>query len=276
MTDRYVVAGNPVAHSRSPEIHAAFARQTAQDLEYGTLLIEIGCFADQATRFFVEGGKGMNVTLPFKVDAYELAPSLSRTARQAGAVNTLMLRADGRLHGDNTDGIGMVRDLRDNLGWTLAGRSVLLLGAGGAVRGVLGPLLAEHPRAVIIANRTPARAEQLARAFGKLGTLAASDFDSLKGPFDLVINGTSASLRGAVPALPVHAVGPRTACYDMAYGDEPTAFLRWAASAGVGACADGLGMLVEQAAESFLLWRGVRPLTAPVIAGLRAAMSQLL
>jgi shikimate dehydrogenase len=276
MTDRYVVAGNPVAHSRSPEIHAAFARQTAQDLEYGTLLIEIGCFADQATRFFVEGGKGMNVTLPFKVDAYELAASLSRTARQAGAVNTLMLRADGRLHGDNTDGIGMVRDLRDNLGWTLAGRSVLLLGAGGAVRGVLGPLLAEHPRAVIIANRTPARAEQLARAFGKLGMLAASDFDSLKGPFDLVINGTSASLRGAVPALPVHAVGPRTACYDMAYGDEPTAFLRWAASAGVGACADGLGMLVEQAAESFLLWRGVRPLTAPVIAGLRAAMSQLL
>jgi shikimate dehydrogenase len=275
VTDRYVVAGNPVAHSRSPEIHAAFARQTAQDLEYGTLLIEIGCFADQAMRFFAEGGKGMNVTLPFKVDAYELAASLSRTARQAGAVNTLMLRADGRLHGDNTDGTGMVRDLRDNLGWTLAGRSVLLLGAGGAVRGVLGPLLAERPRAVVIANRTPARAEQLARAFGKLGTLDASDFDSLKGPFDLVINGTSASLHGAVPALPVHAVGPRTACYDMAYGDEPTAFLRWAASAGVGARADGLGMLVEQAAESFLLWRGVRPLTAPVIAGLRAAMSQL-
>jgi len=269
MTDRYVVAGNPVAHSRSPLIHARFAAQTGQDMEYRRLLVPLGGFAASAREFFAAGGKGMNVTVPFKLDAFALADRLSRRAEQAGAVNTLWLADDGQLHGDNTDGAGLVRDLLHNLGWTIGGARLLLLGAGGAARGVLGPLLAQAPAELVIANRTADRALALAERFAAVGPVRGCGFDALRGHFDLVINGTSASLQGDVPPLADELLA-RAACYDMAYASGPTAFLARAAAAGTARRADGLGMLVEQAAESFYIWRGVRPETGALIEELRA------
>ena len=271
MTDRYALFGNPVAHSPSPGVHAAFAAQTGQDLRYDRQLVPLGEFARAAADFFAGGGRGGNVTVPFKEDAFRFAHRLSARARRAGAVNTLALEDDGKVLGDNTDGVGLVRDLTVNLGWVIADRRVLVLGAGGAARGVLAPLLAAQPAQLLIANRTPDKAEHLAQEFADLGPISGGGFADLAGvePFGLVINATSASLAGALPPLPEHLLVPGANAYDMMYGAEPTLFLNWAQRYGAVAVADGLGMLVEQAAEAFFIWRGVRPETRPVIAQVR-------
>jgi shikimate dehydrogenase len=271
MTDRYAVIGNPISHSKSPIIHAAFARQTGQDLTYEAILGPLDGFAERVRQFMREGGKGMNVTVPFKIQAFELADRLTERARLAQAVNTLKFDADGTMLGDNTDGVGMVRDIRDVLDAPIAGRRVLLLGAGGAARGVLLPLLDEKPACLVIANRTPEKAQQLAAQFAGCGELGVARFDDLGGQgFDIVINATSASLGGDGLVLPAGAYNPGALAYDMVYGDQPTPFMRRALEQGVARASDGLGMLVGQAAESFYLWRGVRPDTAPVITLLRA------
>jgi shikimate dehydrogenase len=271
MTDRYVVAGNPVAHSKSPLIHARFAAQTGQDMEYRRLLVQPGCFAEAARRFFEGGGRGMNVTVPFKEDAARFADELAPRAARAGAVNTLV-PVGNRILGDNTDGTGLLRDLQHNLGWPVRDQRVLLVGAGGAARGALGPLLAARPAALFIVNRTSSRARALASDFAADGPVTGGGFESLAGSFDLLVNASSAGLHGEAGALPPGTVAPGARCYDMVYGDAPTPFLRWARDAGAAAIADGLGMLVEQAAEAFYLWRGVRPDTAPVIAQLRGGI----
>ncbi|WP_263216565.1 shikimate dehydrogenase [Pseudomonas atacamensis] len=271
--DRYVVFGNPIGHSKSPMIHQLFAEQTGQRLDYSTLLAPLDDFAGCATAFFREG-RGANVTVPFKEDAYRLANSLTARAQRAGAVNTLSKLEDGSLLGDNTDGAGLVRDLTVNAGFSLTGKRILLLGAGGAVRGALEPLLAEKPASVIIANRTVDKAELLAKLFGDLGPVSASGFDWLREPVDVIINATSASLTGDVPPIAPSLIEPgQTLCYDMMYAKEPTAFCRWATEHGAALAMDGLGMLAEQAAEAFWLWRGVRPDTAPVLAELRRQLA---
>lgn len=271
--DRYVVFGNPVGHSRSPQIHAAFAAQTQQQLSYRAQQVELGRFEEAAREFFAGGGKGCNVTVPFKLDAFAFAQELSGRARRAGAVNTLALQSDGTVYGDNTDGVGLVRDMTENLGWQLAERRLLILGAGGAVRGILEPLLRHQPDLVVIANRTVEKAQQLARAFGDLGEVRACRFEGLAGnQFDLIINATSASLAGELPPLPGDLLNDGCCCYDLMYGAQPTPFMVWAASEMAWAVADGLGMLVEQAAEAFCIWRGVRPATRPVIEMLRAGL----
>jgi shikimate dehydrogenase len=275
MTDRYAVIGNPVAHSRSPLIHAAFARQTGEAIEYGTLLAPRDGFTQTVAEFRAAGGKGLNVTVPFKFDALAFAEALTARARSAGAVNTLKF-GDGKVLGDNTDGVGLVHDIRDNLRCRIAGRRVLLMGAGGAAHGVVHPLVAERPAVLTIANRTAARADALAGEL-RAGTpeseivITGGGYDTLAGEFDIVINATAASLEGDVPPLPERIFAPGALAYDMMYGREPTPFLRLAAQRGVDNLADGVGMLVEQAAESFFVWRGVRPQTAPVIATLRKA-----
>jgi shikimate dehydrogenase len=272
MTERYAVMGNPIAHSKSPAIHALFARQTGQDLAYGAILVERGAFRAAVEAFCEAGGKGLNVTVPFKQEAWELAGELSRRAERAGAVNTLAIHADGSLYGDNTDGVGLVRDLRANHGADIEGWRVLVLGAGGAVRGVLGPLLAEGPAEVVIANRTPDKAAFIAEQFSDLGRVYGGGYEALgKERFDLIVNATAASLTGELPPLPATALARGGWCYDLMYGEEPTPFLRWALAHHASRALDGLGMLVEQAAESFLLWRGVHPDTRAVIAALRAA-----
>ena len=271
--DRYVVFGNPIGHSKSPMIHKLFAEQTGQSLDYSTLLAPLDDFVGCATAFFQEG-RGANVTVPFKEDAYRLANSLTARAQRAGAVNTLSKLADGSLQGDNTDGAGLVRDLTVNAVFSLTGKRILLLGAGGAVRGALEPLLAEKPASVIIANRTVDKAELLAELFCDLGPVSASGFDWLQEPVDVIINATSASLTGEVPPISPSLIEPgKTLCYDMMYSKEPTAFCRWASEQGAAVSMDGLGMLAEQAAEAFYLWRGVRPDTAPVLAELRRQLA---
>ena len=271
--DLYVVMGNPIAHSQSPAIHAWFAEQTGQRIVYERRLVPVGEFEAALAVLIAEGARGANVTLPFKQDAWRAAGERSEAAERAGAVNTLTFEASGRIRGDNTDGVGLVRDLTDNLGLALSGRRILMLGAGGAARGVLQPLLALHPSELVIANRTPARAQQLAAAFADLGPVAGCGFEAMPAyAFDLVLNATSASLDGVLPPLRASQVGADSACYDMAYGAEPTPFVRWAREAGAGLASDGLGMLVEQAAESFHLWRGLRPRTAPVMEALRLAL----
>jgi len=270
MTDKYAVIGNPIEHSKSPLIHAEFARQTGQDMEYGRLLGTPDDFAGDARRFFGDGGRGMNVTVPFKEQAWKIADERSPGAEIAGAVNTLILLQDDRLRGDNTDGVGLVRDLTENHGFEMIGKRVLLLGAGGASRGVLRPMLEAGLGGLVIANRTAAKARDLATAVAALGPVVGCGLDALKGQnFDLVINGTSAGLDGAVPAIPDDCLAPGGWTYDMLYGDMPTPFRRWGDEHGAACSLDGLGMLVEQAAESFFLWRGVRPRTAPVVALLR-------
>lgn len=268
--DRYAVFGNPIAHSKSPHIHRLFAAQTGQDMVYDALLVPLDSFARAVADFQAQGGRGANVTVPFKQAAWALAEECSPRAQRAGAVNTLVLRDDGSRYGDTTDGVGLVRDLCSNHGMDLTGRRVLLLGAGGAARGVLEPLLAERPQQLVIANRTVAKAQDLVRSFADLGTLQASSFDALAGAsFDVIINATAAGLQGEVAPLPAGVIMPGGCAYDMMYGDTPTDFVRWAQQHGAAQAHDGLGMLVEQAAESFYLWRGVRPETAPVIAQLR-------
>jgi shikimate dehydrogenase len=264
MTDRYAVFGHPIAHSKSPLIHAAFARQTGQDMTYEAILAPLDGFADSVTAFVAAGGRGANVTVPFKEAAFKMAQRLCPRAERAGAVNTLSFTADGIL-GDNTDGAGLVADLTRNLKRTLAGQRILLLGAGGAARGVIEPLLDQQPATLVIANRTLSRAEELAKLFGH--GIRASTFEAADTPFDIVINATAASLAGELPPLSPRIFGADTLAYDMMYGRD-TPFLDFARAHGA-ATADGLGMLVEQAAEAFYLWRGVRPDTTPVIASLR-------
>lgn len=270
MTDRYAVMGNPVAHSKSPRIHTLFARQTGQDIEYSAILVEPGGLANAVWEFCNDGGRGLNITVPFKEDAWELATHRSERAELAGAVNTLVLDASGRHFGDNTDGVGLVRDLTLNHGCALTGRRVLLVGAGGAAQGVMEPLLNERPALLVVANRTPDKAVALARRFCGLGRVEGCGLDGPDGQsFDVIINATAASLSDTVPALPVSVVSGETWCYDMMYADEPTAFVRWGTEHGAARSVDGLGMLVEQAAESFYLWREMYPDTGPVIAALR-------
>lgn len=266
--DRYVVIGNPVAHSLSPEIHALFARATGEWVAYERLLVEPGDFARAARAFFASGGKGANVTLPFKVDAFAFADERTPRAEAAGAVNTLALRG-GRILGDNTDGAGLVRDLVSNLGLAPAGMRMLLLGAGGAARGVMGPLLALSPAALVVANRTAARAADLERRFRDAGPVQAVGVETMGEGYDLVVNATSASTRGEELVLPSRLFAAGAMAYDMAYGAAARPFLDRARAAGA-RTSDGLGMLVEQAAESFFLWRGKRPDTGGVLAVLRS------
>jgi len=269
MTDRYAVFGHPIAHSKSPRIHAEFARQTGQDLSYEAILAPLDGFAAAVQAFRAADGKGANVTVPFKEQAFELATRRTARAEAAGAVNTLKFE-DDEILGDNTDGAGLVADLTRNLSLSLAGRRILLLGAGGAGRGVVLPLLGERPASLFIANRTADKALALARRFAAAGPVEGGGFEALPGrQFDLVINATAASLAGELPPLPDEVFAPGALAYDMMYGQD-TPFLAFARAHGA-RVADGLGMLVEQAAEAFLLWRGVRPATAPVIALLRGA-----
>jgi shikimate dehydrogenase len=271
--DHYGVFGNPIGHSKSPLIHRLFAEQTGQHLSYEALLAPLDDFTGFARRFFIEG-RGANVTVPFKEQAFQWADDLSERARRAGAVNTLSKLADGRIEGDNTDGAGLLRDLVVNHGVQLKGQRILLLGAGGAVRGVLAPFLAEQPAALVLANRTLDKAEGLAREFADLGRIYPSGFDWLEESVDLIINGTSASLGGEMPPIAPSLIQPgHTICYDMMYGAQPTPFCRWAQTQGAAQAIDGLGMLVEQAAEAFHIWRGVRPDTAPVLARLRQMLA---
>ncbi len=267
--DRYAVIGNPIAHSKSPQIHAMFAEQTGQLMCYDRRLAEIDRFATEVAAFVREGGKGLNVTVPFKEDAWRLVDAASERAQRAQAVNTLIVKPDGSLTGDNTDGVGLVRDLTVNHGRRLAAGRVLLLGAGGAARGVLGPLLQQLPKQILVANRTAAKARDLAEAFAPDGPVRGCGLTEIGGRFDLIVNATAASLAGQVPPLPDDCLAEGACCYDMMYGAEPTAFMHWGAARGAAQCLDGLGMLVEQAAESFFLWRGLMPETAPVIAALR-------
>ncbi|MDD2047247.1 shikimate dehydrogenase [Pseudomonas putida] len=272
--DQYVVFGNPIGHSKSPLIHRLFADQTGQQLEYSTLLAPLDDFSMCAQGFFKQG-LGANVTVPFKEEAFRLVDSLTSRAKRAGAVNTLSKLADGTLQGDNTDGAGLVRDLTVNAGVQLSGKRILLLGAGGAVRGVLEPLLAHNPASLVIANRTVEKAEQLAREFADLGPVAASGFSWLQEPVDLIINATSASLAGELPPISASLIEPgKTVCYDMMYGKEPTPFCRWASEHKAAKVLDGLGMLAEQAAEAFFIWRGIRPDTAPVLDELRRQLAR--
>lgn len=270
MIDRYAVIGNPVAHSKSPRIHARFAALTGQDMAYTAVLSPLEGFEQTVRAFVAEGGLGANVTLPFKEQAYRLCTSLSARARSAGAVNTLVFKVDG-IHGDNTDGCGLVRDLTVNLGCGLRDRRVLLMGAGGAARGVVLPLIECGPARLTIANRTADKAVQLAQAAAAQGQgIDGCGYAELDGrSYDVVINATSAGLQDALPPLPAGLFAPGALAYDMLYGRE-TLFMQFAAAQGAKRVADGLGMLVEQAAESFTLWRGVRPDTGPVMAELRA------
>ncbi len=269
--DRYVLFGHPVAHTRSPQIHALFARQCRQALAYEAVDVLPDQFIERARQFFADGGRGANVTFPHKQAALELTTELTPRARLAGSINTLVTRPSGGLLGDNTDGVGLVRDLVGRMQLDLRSRRILLLGAGGAARGVIAPLLELQPAALLVANRTVPRLEQV---LGEFESLAASLNVSLgvatDGAYDLVINATSASHAGELPPMPAHAVHADTVCYDMVYGHDGTSFTRWALAAGARRAEMGLGMLVEQAAEAFQLWRGVFPDTAPVLAAISA------
>jgi shikimate dehydrogenase len=268
--DQYGVFGHPVGHSLSPFIHGVFARDTGQQMTYRAYDVAPEEFAERVQAFFADGGRGLNITLPHKIVAVEVAQELTARAAHAAAVNTLALQGDNVLLGDNTDGGGLVRDLCDNLGLIITQRRVLILGAGGATRGVLAPLLGLEPAIVVIANRTPERAEALAAAFADLGVTQGVGFEYVgETPFDLIINATSASLSGDIPPIPAGAIGAQTVCYDLAYGRSAMAFVRWAQQSGCVRAVQGLGMLVEQAAESFRLWRGIRPQTASVLAALK-------
>jgi shikimate dehydrogenase len=271
--DKYAVFGNPIKHSKSPLIHGIFAEQCTQHMQYRAVRVELDGFALAAQRFFDSGGAGLNITVPFKQDAFKFAHRLSDRAMRAGAVNTLSRAQDGAIEGDNTDGIGLVRDMIANLGWAVQGLRVLVLGAGGAARGVMEPLLRERPRELLVVNRTAARASQLATEFSDIAPLQGGAYDLIaERHFDLIINATSAGLTGEMPDLPSSLLTERSCCYDMVYGAEPTPFVRWSAHHAAWAVADGLGMLVEQAAQSFYIWRGVRPETRSVINQLREAM----
>lgn len=271
--DAYAVMGNPIGHSKSPQIHAAFARQTGQRISYSAIQVDPGGFEQAVGNFFASGGKGLNVTVPFKREAWELADQRGPEAERAGAVNTLLINADQQMLGYNTDGIGLIRDILGNHNGHIEGKKLLLVGAGGAARGVLQPLLRENPTSLVIANRTSSRAHELAADFAEIGAVSGSSFEDLaEQSFDLIINASAASLHGEMPPLPDTAGSSQTVCYDLMYSAEPTPFMHWAEAHGAEKILDGLGMLVEQAAESFFLWRGVRPETGPVIQAIRKDM----
>jgi len=268
MTDKYCVIGNPIAHSKSPEIHPVYAAQTGQDLVYERCLSPLDGFEATVHRLVAEGYRGANVTLPFKIEAARVCTRLEERARAAGAVNTLTF-ADGEIVGDNTDGPGLVADITRNAGVAIKDKRVLLLGAGGAARGALLPLIQQAPREIVIANRTVATAEGLAQDFGRYGIpIAASGFAQVQGSFDIVINATAGSIAGDVPPVAPTVFGPDALALDMMYGNQPTVFMDFAASHGA-TVRDGLGMLVEQAAEAFAIWRGVRPETSAVMKKMR-------
>ncbi len=273
--DKYAVMGNPVSHSKSPQIHAAFAAQTGQKMEYKAIHVELDEFSIAVKEFFAAGGKGVNITVPFKQQAWELADNLTDRAQRAGAVNTLWKDDNGQLCGDTTDGAGLVRDFTINHGAVIRGKKILVLGAGGAVRGVLQPLIEQKPATVIIANRTVSKAKQLADLFvdtNKATVVKGCRFDQLVEPFDIIINGTAASLHGELPPLPVCIINSDTATYDMMYAAGSTVFSAWAENHCARYTWDGLGMLVEQAAESFSLWRGIEPQTDEVITTVRSLL----
>ncbi len=269
--DRYAVLGNPVKHSRSPRIHQLFAQQLGIDMEYRSIHVELGSFTDTVRHFFLAGGRGVNITVPFKQEAFQLAEVHSQRALRAEAVNTLLLGKNNLYYGDNTDGVGLLRDLK-RLSFPLQGRRILLLGAGGAARGVLAPLLEAGPAEVTVVNRDAGRAALLAHAFSDLGKVRSAAYGDLSGSYPVIINATSASLSGELPPLPEHILTQGGYAYDMMYGAQPTIFMHWALQAGAAEVHDGLGMLVEQAAEAFFLWRHQRPDTAPVLAQLRAEL----
>jgi shikimate dehydrogenase len=269
----YAVIGNPIAHSLSPFIQQQFASQTHQFMDYQKILAPKEEFATVLNDFFKQGGQGANITLPFKQEAWRLMQKCSLAANLARAVNTVLLLSDGGMFGDNTDGIGLKRDLTQNHGLQLTGKKILLLGAGGAARGVVMPLLTLQPLSITIANRTSKTAILLAEEFSAHGQVIACDFEQLPGHFDLIINATSAGLQGDLPKLPPKLFTSQTDCYDMVYGQELTPFLRYAKQMAVRKIMNGLGMLVEQAAESFYIWRGIRPETTPVLKQLRKDLS---
>lgn len=271
MTDQYFVIGNPVEHSKSPDIHRLFAEQTGQSMYYGKFLAPIGGFGEAVAALIDEGIRGANVTVPFKEDAFVFCSNRTDRADRAHAVNTLVVNEDGKCLGDNTDGVGMLTDLIHNHHVELAGKEILILGAGGAVRGVLEPLLDQRPHCLVIANRTPEKARALADDFHALGDVTGGGYDTLSDRrFDIIINGTSAGLQGETPPIPHSALREGGITYDMLYGREPTPFVRWGQAAGASQALDGLGMLVEQAAVSFYLWRARRPDTRAVIEHMRA------
>jgi shikimate dehydrogenase len=271
ITDLYAVVGNPIAHSLSPQIHRLFAEQTQQSMSYEAIELPLYEFAEQIRELQQQGFKGLNVTLPFKQQAWEICQQKSPRAELAGAVNTLLFKQSGEISGDNTDGAGLTRDLIGNHQITLQHCKILILGAGGAVRGVLAPLLEPGPESITIANRTLAKAEKLALDFSNLGQISTTSYDDLgNDKFDLIINATAAGLNNQIPPVPEQVLSSNSICYDMMYKlGGPTAFVEWGRSQGAARAIDGLGMLVEQAAESFYIWRGVRVNTTETIIKLR-------
>lgn len=269
--DKYVVVGNPIKHSKSPFIHQQFAQQTDQNIVYQKELVDLDGFSAFIQQFKAVGGKGCNVTVPFKEEAYALADTLSERARAAGAVNTLIFNADGSITGDNTDGQGLVGDLL-NQQVAIKEKRILVIGAGGAARGCILPILNQSPSEVVIANRTASKAASLAQQFNHAGNIKSCEFAELSGVFDIIINSTSASLSGALPPIDESIIAQADCCYDMAYGSEETCFLTWARELGVAKTIDGLGMLVGQAAESFRIWRGVLPKTDSVLNQMRQGL----
>ena len=267
--NRYAVIGHPIAHSKSPIIHQLFAEQTDQTLTYEAMDVSPDSLDETISTFFANGGHGLNVTVPHKTNVMTLMDKLTPQAKLAGAVNTITCLPDGTLEGDNTDGIGLITDLRDNLHIELIDSSILVLGAGGATRGIIPPLLEQIPAEVVIANRTVEKAQGIANAFADLGHLSACGFEDLKDrKFHLIINATSAGLKGELPPFPESIISPDTICYDLAYSMRDTPFIAWAKQLGCAQARQGWGMLVEQAAESFFIWRGVRPETRSVRAQL--------
>ncbi|MGZ8185624.1 MAG: shikimate dehydrogenase [Methylobacter sp.] len=266
LKDRYAVFGQPIAHSKSPGIHRIFAQQTGQFLEYTAQEVPAKSFSTTAETFFAQGGKGLNCTVPLKELAWAFADRKTDRAQLSKAANTLAVQADGSVLGDNTDGCGLVRDLLINHALTLTGARILILGAGGASRGIIVPLLEQSPRSIVIANRTVFKAINLACEFQDRGSITGCGFNELQhSQFDLILNATSASLSGRLPPLEASFLAENGVCYDLAYGDAPTAFVRWGRENHAFKSLDGLGMLVEQAAEAFFIWRGIRPETQPVI-----------
>lgn len=265
----YAVMGNPISHSKSPSIHTLFAEQTQQSIQYSAIHVDTGGFNQAVGNFAAAGGKGLNVTVPFKEEAWALVTDRSERAERAGAINTIKIE-NNQLYGDNTDGVGLVNDLTMNNGIELKGKNILLMGAGGAARGVLIPLLKQKPSFLFIANRTPDKAKNLATDFSDTGNVDGGGYEHLPDKkFDVVINATAASLQGDLPPLPDTLLNNNASCYDMMYAAKPTPFMEWAASHNAEKVLDGLGMLVEQAAESFYIWRNVKPETKTVIEKLR-------
>ena len=269
---RLAVIGNPVAHSRSPDIHGAFALQAGLDVRYVKILAPLEGFAETVTSFVRDGGYGFNVTVPFKHDAFTMCDEVSDIARQSKTVNTVTVMEDARLRGDNTDGFGLIRDIEHNQGWKIGGKRILLLGAGGAISGVLPDLIQVRPASIHIFNRTHEKAERLQALHG--GVVQAKRYEELEAAYDIIVSGTSAGLSGEQVALPPSVIGGRSRCYDMIYGADATPFNRWAMEQGCTECSDGLGMLIEQASAAFDIWFKFKPDTRPVIRALRAALSQ--